>query len=43
MQNERLCSMLMDIFLIDVVEAHCYVVTIWQTDHEQIHSRINSN
>ena len=27
----------------DVVEAHCYVVDIGQTDHEQIHSRITNN
>ena len=27
----------------DVVEAHCYVVNIGQTDREQIRSRINSN
>ena len=28
---------------IDVVEAHCYVVDIGRTDHEQIRSRINNN
>ena len=27
----------------DVVEAHCYVVNIRRTDHEQIRSRINNN
>ena len=30
-------------FNIDVVEAHCYVVDIGQTDREQIRSRINNN
>ena len=25
------------------VEAHCYIVNIRRTDHEQIHNRINNN
>ena len=33
-QNTQIC---------DVVEAHCYVVDIGRTDHEQIRSRINNN
>ena len=34
---------LSQILLADVVEAHCYVVDIGQTDREQIRSRINNN
>ena len=32
-----------DVITNDVVEAHCYVVDIGRTDHEQIRSRINNN
>ena len=32
-----------DLNTYDVVEAHCYIVNIGQTDCQQIHTRINNN